>query len=201
MTVRISKNPLKVSHIAGLAVIITMILSQLPLKSDGSTRAFMDQMVKKRLLYDDLSMPQWLAGQLTNILHMQGHVIARQALVQVIAAMKDPVSICFTAMKNACSVHEQEEGNLAWGDYTQRALNRLRASQVLMIGSHSASPSQKKFMNISMKDHAHTKVTMIYTSTIAAFVAGKVTQQIILKINVILRIRSKKDHQTLLVRA
>ena len=98
------------------------------------------KMVKKHLLYDVLSMPQWVAGQLTNILHMQGHVIARQALVQVITAMKDAVSIPFTAIKNAwaCAVHGLEEGNLSWGDSTQWALNRLNMSQVLMIGSHSA---------------------------------------------------------------
>ena len=48
---------------------------------------------KKRLLYDELSVPQWMAGQLTNILHMQDLIIAKQALVQVIAAIKDAVSI------------------------------------------------------------------------------------------------------------
>ena len=40
-----------------------------------------------RLLCDDLSMPQWVAGQLTNILHMENQVVAKQALVQVICAM------------------------------------------------------------------------------------------------------------------
>ena len=100
------------------------------------------KMVKKHLLYDVLSMPQWVAGQLTNILHMQDHVMA---LVQVITAMKDAVP--FTAIKNpwACPMHGLEEGNLAWGDSTQWALNRLSVSQVLMIGSHSALLSQKKF--------------------------------------------------------
>ena len=102
---------------------------------------------KKRLLYDDLSMPQWVAGQLTNILHMQDHATSRQALIQVIAAMKDAVSIPFTAVKNAwaCSMHELEEGNLTWNDSTQWALNRLSASQVSLINSHSAPPSLKKF--------------------------------------------------------
>ena len=100
---------------------------------------------KKRLLYDDLSMPQWVAGQLTNILHMHDHNISKQALVQVIAAMKDASSIPFSAVKNAwaCSMHELEEGNLSWGDSTQWALNRLSASQVSMINSQSVS--QKKF--------------------------------------------------------
>ena len=76
---------------------------------------------KKRLLYDELSMPQWVAVQLTNILHMQDHAIARQALIQVIAAMKDAVSIPFISINNAwaCSKHELEEGNLAWSASTQ----------------------------------------------------------------------------------
>ena len=70
---------------------------------------------KKRLLYDDLSMPQWVAGQLTNNLHMQDPLTSKQALTQVVCAMKDAVSLPFTAVKNAwaCSMHELEEGNLS----------------------------------------------------------------------------------------
>ena len=92
-------------------------------------------------------MPHWVAGQLKNILHTQDHVIARQALIQVIAAMYDAVSIPFTSVKNAwaCSMLELEEGNLAWSDCTQWALNRLSASQVSLISSHSAPSSLKKF--------------------------------------------------------
>ena len=96
---------------------------------------------KKRLLYDDLSMPQWVGGQLTKILHMQNQVVAKQALVQVICAMKDAASLPFTALKNAwaCSMHDLEEGNLSWGDATQWALNRLSASQVSIINLRSTS--------------------------------------------------------------
>ena len=79
-------------------------------------------------------MPQWVAGQLTNILHMQDPLTSKQALTQVICDMKDAVSLPFTAVKNAwaCSMHELEEGNLSWADSTQWALNRLSASQVLL---------------------------------------------------------------------
>ena len=96
---------------------------------------------KKRLLYDDLSMPQWVAGQLTNILHMQDPLISKQALTQVVCAMKDAVSLPFTAVKNAwaCSMHELEEGNLSWADSTQWALNRLSASQVSLVNAQSVS--------------------------------------------------------------
>ena len=73
-------------------------------------RAFMGQMVKT-LLYDDLSIPQWVEVQLTNILHMQDHNTSKLALVQAIAVMIDAASIPFTAVKNAwaCSIHELEE--------------------------------------------------------------------------------------------
>ena len=47
-------------------------------------------------------------------------------------------------MPGLSSMHELEEGNLAWSDSTQWALNRLSASQVSLISSHSAPPSQKK---------------------------------------------------------
>ena len=60
---------------------------------------------------------------------------------------------------------------------------------------------RRSFVNTSMKDHAHAKVTMVCTSTTVASVAGKVAQQTILKINGTLRIRSKKSHQLLLARS
>ena len=154
---------------------------------------------KKRLLYDDMSMPQWVAGQLTNIVHMQDHIIARQALVQVIAAMKDAVSIPFTAVKNAwaCSMHELEVGNLAWGDSTQWALNRLSASQVSMIGSHSASLSQKKFCKYFNEGSCtHEGHHGLYKHN-CSFCGRQGRQQTILKVNVTLKIRNKKDHQLL----
>ena len=77
--------------------------------------------VKKKLLYDDLSMPQWVAEQLTNILHMQNHNLAKQALLQIICAMNAAVLLPFTAIKNAWaySMQDLEEGSLTWGDATQ----------------------------------------------------------------------------------
>ena len=75
-------------------------------------------------------MPQWVAGELTNILHMHDHNTSKEVLVQVIVDMKDTSSIPFSAVKNvwACSMHELEEGNLAKGDFTRWVLNRLGAS-------------------------------------------------------------------------
>ena len=99
-------------------------------------------------------MPQWVTGQLTNILHMQDHTVVKQALVQVICAMKDAASLPFTAVKNAwaCSMHN--EGNLSWGDATQWALNRLSASQVSIINSHSTSQKKPcRYFNESTCSH------------------------------------------------
>ena len=66
-------------------------------------------------------MQQWMVGQLTNILYMQDPQTYKQALTQVICAMKYTVSLSFTAVKNvwAFSMHELEEGNLAHVDSTQ----------------------------------------------------------------------------------
>ena len=68
---------------------------------------------------------------------MQDPLTSKQALTQVVCAMKDAVSLPFTAVKNAwaCSMHELEEGNLSWADSTQWALNRLSASQVSLVNS------------------------------------------------------------------
>ena len=50
MTAGTSKNLYKVSHIADLVVITIIILSQLPLKSDGSIRAYIARAVKSLAL-------------------------------------------------------------------------------------------------------------------------------------------------------
>ena len=100
---------------------------------------------KKCLLCDDRSMPQRVAWELTNTLHMQDPLTSKQALTQVLCAMKDAVSLPFTAVKNAwvCSMHELEEGNLSWADSTQWVLNRLSASQVSLVNSQSVSQKRQ----------------------------------------------------------
>ena len=84
-------------------------------------------------------------------------------------------------------MHELEEGNLAWGDSTQLALNRLSASQVSMINSQSVS--QKKFCKYFK--HFMTAI-MGSTNTTVVSVEDKDAQLIILKISVILKIRNEK---------
>ena len=69
---------------------------------------------RKRVLYDELSMPQWVVGELSNILHMKDQAMARHSLLQVILAMKDATSLPWTAVRGAwaTSLHDLEEGNL-----------------------------------------------------------------------------------------
>ena len=102
--------------------------------------------VKKKVTYDDLTLPQSVTGQLTNIYHMNDQTTARQALLQVILAMKDATSLPWTAVKNAwaTSMHDLEEGHLSWDNSTQWAINRLSASQISMANSQVTHPTQPK---------------------------------------------------------
>ena len=38
---------------------------------------------KNRLTYDELTLPQWVVGQLSNIYNIRDNTVARQALLQV----------------------------------------------------------------------------------------------------------------------
>ena len=107
---------------------------------------FHGQTGKKKTVYDDLTLPQWITGQLTNIYHMRDQNTARHALLQVILAMKDATSLPWTAVRNAwaTSMHDLEEGHLGWHDSTQWAINRLSASQISIANSQVAHPTQPK---------------------------------------------------------
>ena len=48
---------------------------------------------RKRLTYDDLSFPQWVSGQLTNVYNINDPALLRQALLQVIMATRDAASL------------------------------------------------------------------------------------------------------------
>ena len=101
---------------------------------------------RKRVVYDELTMPQWVVGQLSNIFHMKDQVTARHALLQVILAMKDATSLPWTAVRSAwaTSMHDLEEGNLRWQDATQWSLNRISASQISMATSQSTTATQPR---------------------------------------------------------
>ena len=98
---------------------------------------------KKRLTYDELSLSQWVAGQLANIYNIQDHTLARQALLQVIHSMWDTTSLPWVAVRNAyaSSMHDVEEWILTWDNPTQWSLNRLSASQIAMNSQPNISQS------------------------------------------------------------
>ena len=75
---------------------------------------------KKRIAYDDLSFPQWVSGQLTNIYNIQDPNLAKQALLQVIMSTRDGASLPWPVVRNAwvVSMHEVEEGSLDWSQTT-----------------------------------------------------------------------------------
>ena len=103
---------------------------------------------KKRVPYDDLTLPQWTVGQLTNIYHMKHQNISKQALLQVILAMRDATSLPWPAVRGtwATSMHDLEEGYLTWQDATQWSLNRLSSSQISMATAQPTQTSQPKRM-------------------------------------------------------
>ena len=75
---------------------------------------------RKRTTYDELSLPQWVSGQLTNIYSIQDPVLVKQALLQVIMATRDATSLPWPAVQGAwaASMNEVEEGTLNWANTT-----------------------------------------------------------------------------------
>ena len=67
---------------------------------------------KKRVVYDELSLPQWISDQLSNIYAIPDPTLSKQALLQVIFAMRDAVSLPWPAVRAAwaSSMHQVEEG-------------------------------------------------------------------------------------------
>ena len=106
----------------------------------------------KKTVYDDLTLPQWITGQLTNIYHMKDQTTARHALLQVILAMKDATSLPWTAVRNAwaTSMHDLEEGHLGWHDSTLR----LSTSQISIANSQVTQP--KKICQLFYRGHLLT---------------------------------------------
>ena len=54
---------------------------------------------KKRPTYDELTLPQWVSGQLTNIYSMQDPVLVKQAILQMIMATRDATSLPWPAVR------------------------------------------------------------------------------------------------------
>ena len=112
---------------------------------------------RKRLTYDDLSFPQWVSGQLTNVYNINDPALLRQALLQVIMATRDAASLPWPVVRNAwaVSMHQVEEGSLDWSQTTQWSLNRLSASQLAMTTINPTTHQKKpcKFYNEGSCSH------------------------------------------------
>ena len=115
---------------------------------------------KKRTLYDELSMPEWAVGQLTNIYHIQDPAMVKKALLQTILALKDATSLPWQAVRAAYanSMHDMEQGILTWDDQMQWSLNRLSASQIAMANA-----------NIVTTQGTHRKICKYYNEGTCTF--------------------------------
>ena len=115
---------------------------------------------RKRIVYDDLSFPQWVSGQLTNIYNIQDPNLAKQALLQVIMSTRDAASLPWPVVRNAwaVSMHEVEEGSLDWSQATQWSLNRLSTSQMAMTNVNNTQPKKpcKFYKDGSCSHYSHT---------------------------------------------
>ena len=108
-------------------------------KTNGPIRGITVQMTV------DLSFPQWVSGQLTNIYNFSDPVLFKQALLQVIMATRDAASLPWPVVRNAwaVSMHEVEEGSLDWSQTTQWSLNRLSALQLDMTSTNATTHHKK----------------------------------------------------------
>ena len=66
----------------------------------GPLRSTVDPKVKN-VVYEDLTLPQWVVGQLTNIHQFQDTVLLRQALLQVMLVLSVITSLPWQAVRVA----------------------------------------------------------------------------------------------------
>ena len=96
--------------------------------------------------YDDLTLAQWVSGQLANILLIEDHTLSRNMLTQMAASMKDAVSLPWPAVRSAWAVSmtDIEEGSLSWADSMQWSINRISNTQLAMHNTQSVAASGAK---------------------------------------------------------
>ena len=68
----------------------------------------------KKPAYDELNLPQWVAGQLSNALLIEDTTLLRQVLTQIVLAMREAASLPWQAVRAAwaISMTNIEEGRL-----------------------------------------------------------------------------------------
>ena len=62
--------------------------------------------------YDDLTLPQWAAGQLTSVLQIRDTTLMKQVLLQVVILLRDTSSLPWPVVRGAwaTSMHEVKDG-------------------------------------------------------------------------------------------
>ena len=58
----------------------------------------------RKPVHDDMSLQQWVAGQLSNVLQIQDDVLLRQVLTQVTLALRNAVALPWPAVRAAWAV-------------------------------------------------------------------------------------------------
>ena len=96
--------------------------------------------------YDDMSMVQWVAGQLHNIPQVKDPMLVKLMLQQVTLSIRDAVAIPWAAVRAAwgVSMTQLEEGRLQWSDQTQWSLNRINSSQIAILNGQVVSNVSNK---------------------------------------------------------
>ena len=124
---------------------------------------------RKRLAYDDLTLPQWVSGQLSNIYNIQDPSVVKHALLQLIMATKDASSLPWPTVRDAwaVSMHTVEEGRLGWEDTNQWSFNRHHKSRYPTV--NQLFKQAGRFVSTTTMVHAPMKTIMDHTATIVTF--------------------------------
>ena len=111
----------------------------------------------QRLKYDELSIPQWVAGEISNLLQVEDSRIQRYMLLQVRNSMRDAMSLPWSVVRSAfaMSMHEIEEGRLTWADHLTWSMNRMETSQALLLAANTAN-TRSHYYNTRSQAHANT---------------------------------------------
>ena len=112
---------------------------------------------RKRLAYGNLSLPQWVSGQLFNIFNIQDPSTVKHALLQMILATEDAASLPWPKEHDtwAVSMHEVEEGRLGWEDTNQWSFNRLGVSQIALSNRQTTPHANRKIFRYYEGSYSH----------------------------------------------
>ena len=56
---------------------------------------------RRKVAFDDLTLPEWAAGQLSKVLQIQDQSTVKSALLQVILSLKDAASLLWATVRSA----------------------------------------------------------------------------------------------------